>query len=143
MEKILSLFQKYREVILYVFFGGCTTLVNILSYFVLTDLMHLDYLVSNAQAWVLSVLFAYVTNRIWVFQSSAAGFAAVFKEIVSFFGFRLFSGGVDMLIMYLAVSVLHFPDKPVKILSNVLVIVLNYIFSKLVIFRKKEKPAQE
>lgn len=138
LKTIKDLFTKYRELILYLFFGGCTTLVNIVSYFVLTDLLGIDFLVSNAIAWVLSVLFAYVTNRIWVFKSAAAGFVPVVKEMASFFGFRLLSGGLDMLIMYVGVSVMALPDEWIKIFANVLVILLNYVFSKLFIFKKKD-----
>ncbi len=127
IQKVMVLFQKYREMILYLVFGGLTTLVNIFSYFVLTDLGHIDYLVSTAIAWVLSVLFAYFTNRVWVFQSTASGAGALFKEMGSFFACRLFS---------LCVSILGWPDKLIKILANVLVIILNYLFSKLFIFKK-------
>ena len=73
VEKALELYRKYREMILYLVFGGLTTLVNIFSYFVLTDVGEIQYLVSTAIAWVLSVLFAYFTNRVWVFQSTASG----------------------------------------------------------------------
>ncbi len=136
IQKVMVLFQKYREMILYLVFGGLTTLVNIFSYFVLTDLGHIDYLVSTAIAWVLSVLFAYFTNRVWVFQSTASGAGALFKEMGSFFACRLFSGAVDLGIMFLCVSILGWPDKLIKILANVLVIILNYLFSKLFIFKK-------
>lgn len=138
IKTIKDLLIKYREVILYLVFGVLTTLVNIFSYFVLTDLGHINYLVSTAIAWVLSVLFAYFTNRVWVFQSSASGAKAILGEMGSFFGCRLFSGLVDMLIMFVCVSLLHWPDKLIKILSNILVIILNYVFSKLFVFRKQK-----
>ena len=133
----LELMKKYREVILYLIFGVLTTLVNIVSYFLLTDIAGVNYLLSNVIAWVLSVLFAYGTNRVWVFQSQAKGTAAILKEMVSFFGARLFSGGLDMGIMFVCVSLIGLPDGVIKILSNVLVIVLNYLFSKLWIFKKR------
>lgn len=142
MQKALALYQKYREMILYLVFGGLTTLVNIFSYFVLTDLGHINYLVSTAAAWVLSVLFAYFTNRVWVFRSTASGAAALIKEMGSFFACRLFSGAVDMAIMFFCVSILGLPDKLIKILANVVVIILNYLFSKLFIFKKKESPQE-
>ena len=133
----LDLMKKYREVILYLIFGVLTTLVNLISYFLLTDVAGVNYLFSNVLAWVLSVLFAYGTNRVWVFQSQAKGTAAILKEMVSFFGARLFSGGLDMGIMFVCVSLMGLPDGVIKILSNVLVIVLNYLFSKLWIFKKR------
>ena len=133
----LDLMKKYREVILYLIFGVLTTLVNLISYFLLTDVAGVNYLFSNVLAWVLSVLFAYGTNRVWVFQSQAKGTAAILKEMVSFFGARLFSGGLDMGIMFVCVSLIGLPDGVIKILSNILVIVLNYLFSKLWIFKKR------
>lgn len=133
----LDLMKKYREVILYLIFGVLTTLVNLISYFLLTDVARVNYLFSNVLAWVLSVLFAYGTNRVWVFQSQAKGTAAIVKEMVSFFGARLFSGGLDMGIMFVCVSLIGLPDGVIKILSNILVIVLNYLFSKLWIFKKR------
>ncbi|MDD3193669.1 MAG: GtrA family protein [Oscillospiraceae bacterium] len=142
IQKAMDLYRKYREMILYLVFGGLTTLVNILSYFVLTDLGHVNYLVSTAIAWVLSVLFAYFTNRVWVFQSTASGAQAILTEMGSFFGCRLLSGVIDMAIMFLCVSLLKLPDKLIKILANIVVIILNYLFSKLFIF-KKGKGAQQ
>ena len=133
----LDLMKKYREVILYLIFGVLTTLVNLISYFLLTDVAGVNYLFSNVLAWVLSVLFAYGTNRVWVFQSQAKGTAAIVKEMASFFGARLFSGGLDMGIMFVCVSLIGLPDGVIKILSNILVIVLNYLFSKLWIFKKR------
>ena len=133
----LDLMKKYREVILYLIFGVLTTLVNLISYFLLTDVAGVNYLFSNVLAWVLSVLFAYGTNRVWVFRSQEKGTAAIVKEMVSFFGARLFSGGLDMGIMFVCVSLIGLPDGVIKILSNILVIVLNYLFSKLWIFKKR------
>ncbi|MBQ2791826.1 MAG: GtrA family protein [Oscillospiraceae bacterium] len=133
----LERMKKYREVILYLIFGVLTTLVNIVSYFLLTDIAGVNYLLSNVIAWVLSVLFAYGTNRVWVFQSQTKGTKAVLGEMAAFFGARLFSGGLDMGIMFVCVSLIGLPDGIIKILSNVLVIVLNYLFSKLWIFKKR------
>ena len=142
VEKALELYRKYREMILYLIFGGLTTLVNIFSYFVLTDVGKIQYLVSTAIAWVLSVLFAYFTNRVWVFRSTASGAKAIAREMGSFFGCRLLSGVIDMGIMFVCVSVLGLPDKVIKILANVVVIILNYLFSKLFIF-KEDHPARQ
>ena len=86
MKLLKSLFLKYRELILYVFFGGLTTLVNWAGYWLLADVFRVPYLWATAIAQILSILFAYVTNRIWVFESKAKGFSAVFWEMVLFFG---------------------------------------------------------
>lgn len=137
MEWILSMIKKHREVVLYLVFGVLTTLVNILVYFILADVLGIYYLAGNAAAWVLSVLFAYVTNRTYVFQSKASGAAAVARELILFVGCRLLSGAFDMGCMYLCVDVLRMDGMLAKIISNVIVVILNYLFSKLLIFRKK------
>ncbi len=123
---------------MYVFFGGCTTLVNYASYYVFTRFLGWDVMLSNAAAWILSVLFAYVTNKIWVFESRSFKAGVLARELASFVGCRLFSGAVDMGVVWLGVTVLSINDMIVKIISNIIVIILNYFASKLWIFRKKE-----
>ncbi len=137
-NKLLSLFLKYRETILYLFFGGLTTLINIASYWALTKIFYVDYMVATALAWLLSVLFAFVTNKLFVFDSKSLVATLVLKELVLFVGARLFSGALDMGMMYMFVDVLQVNDMVVKILSNIIVIVVNYILSKLIIFKKKK-----
>ncbi len=132
----VMLWKKYREPVLYLVFGGLTTLINVVSYGVLAHGLGWNELWSASLAWVISVLFAYLTNRRWVFQSRASGVKAVLWEAAAFFGGRLFSGGVDLGIMFLFVTLLRFPDIPVKLASNLLVILLNYILSKWLVFRK-------
>ena len=139
MEKWRAIYQKYREVIRYVFFGGLTTVVNYAVYLAATRLCSLDELTSTVISFVLSVLFAYVTNRIWVFESRAAGFSAVAREIAAFFGGRIFSGALDLLITFIFITWLGWYDLLVKIASNVLIIVLNYIISKWIVFRNREE----
>lgn len=136
LEKLKPLWAKYRDVILYLFFGGCTTLVNIICYFLTYEVLHIGNVPSTAIAWLVSVLFAYVTNRSFVFVSKASGSAMV-RELVSFFGCRIATGLLDLAIMWVAVDTLHLHAMLWKILSNVLVIVLNYVASKLLIFKKQ------
>ncbi len=139
MKLLKSLFLKYRELILYVFFGGLTTLVNWASYWLLADVFHVPYLWATAIAQVLSILFAYVTNRIWVFESKAKGFSAVFWEMVRFFGCRAASFVLDLLCMRIGVGGFHVNDMVMKLLSNVIVVIVNYVFSKLIVFRKPKQ----
>lgn len=139
MKLLKSLFLKYRELILYVFFGGLTTLVNWAGYWLLADVFHVPYLWATAIAQVLSILFAYVTNRIWVFESKAKGFSAVFWEMVRFFGCRAASFVLDLLCMRIGVGGLHINDMVMKLLSNVIVVIVNYVFSKLIVFRKPKQ----
>ncbi len=133
MRKFLEFYKKYEEVISYLFFGACTTLCNIVVFYVTYELLHLDLLVANTLAWFLSVLFAYITNRIFVFKSKEKNIA---KEIVAFFFARILSLGVDSLIMFVGIDILKFSSLVVKIVANIVVVLFNYIFSKLFIFKK-------
>ena len=139
MKLLKSLFLKYRELILYVFFGGLTTLVNWASYWLLADVFRVPNLWATAIAHILSILYAYVTNRIWVFESKAKGFSAVFWEMVRFFGCRAASFVLDLLCMRIGVGGLHVNDMVMKLLSNVIVVIVNYVFSKLIVFRKPKQ----
>ncbi|MFN1920103.1 GtrA family protein [Clostridioides difficile] len=129
--------KKHRETILYLFFGAFTTLVNIVSYLFFTRVILFNFMVANALAWILAVLFAYVTNKFFVFESKRIEIRFVFKEFLSFVSFRLLSGVVEMLIMYVMIDLLFVNDVIVKIFTNIVVIVLNYLFSKMIIFKNK------
>lgn len=126
---------KYKDVSLYMLFGVCTTIVNIVVYWIMAYPLKFETVLSTTIAWVASVLFAYATNRKWVFHSSAAGAKDVFREICSFFICRLATGVVDLACMWFFVDVLKFNGIIIKILTNILVIILNYIASKFLIFK--------
>lgn len=126
---------KYRSFNLYAFFGVCTTLVNIIVYYVCSYVLNLSTIISTAISWFLAVLFAYVTNRKWVFESHVSNTKEVTKEITSFFSCRLLTGLLDIGIMYICVDILNWNDMIIKMTSNILVIVLNYVASKLIIFK--------
>ena len=99
------------------------------------------YMWYTAIAQIASILFAYVTNRIWVFESKARGLVPILGEMVRFFGCRAFSFVLDLACMRIGVGVLGINDKVMKLLSNVIVIIVNYVFSKVFVFRKpKENP---
>lgn len=138
MERLKALYQKYKELVNYIIFGVLTTLVNYIVYFLCLDLLKWNYLVVNVLAWVISVLFAYVTNRIWVFESKAKGWR-VLKEMVLFFASRLTSLGAETLLLFLMVDTAHFNNGFSKIVAGVVVIIINYVLSKLIVFRKKKK----
>ena len=124
-----------KELILYIAFGAATTAVNIAVYSVCYNLLSVPNLNANIIAWILSVAFACVTNRIWVFESTTKGFAAG-KETAEFFGGRLLTGILDSALMYTFVDRLEFNGDYTKIAVNIVVIILNYIISKLWIFKK-------
>lgn len=128
--------QNKREVINYLVFGVLTTLVNIISYWVLAKGFDLDYKLATTIAWILSVLFAYVTNKKYVFQSERTDLTTVVKEFGSFVFFRLLSYLVDIALMVVLVEWVRTDDLVAKIIANVVVVVMNYFASKLVIFRK-------
>ena len=127
-----SWFNKYYEVLSYLFFGGCTTLVNILTFWVMR-LLKVGVYTSNIIAWIVSVLFAFITNKLFVFESKGNAI----KEGISFFAFRLLSLVFDMGIMYLLVDILNWNDLLSKVLTNIFVIIINYVFSKVFIFKKR------
>lgn len=137
MKSLKELFVRYKEIILYLFFGGCTTLVNIVSYFICSRI-GCGTVLSTVLAWVVSVLFAYITNRKYVFESGLVGIIGILKETANFFLCRLATGLLDVAIMFFFVDILLFNDMIIKIVSNIIVIILNYIASKLLIFNKKK-----
>ena len=136
-RKLWKLFLKYKEVVLYLVFGGLTTLINIVVYAVCARWLGFGTLLSNALALTVSILFAYITNKLFVFESKTDTVKEVFREFFSFIACRLGTGALDMIFMFVSVDILGFYDVAMKILSNIIVIVLNYVFSKLVIFAKK------
>ena len=132
----MEMYKKYKQQINYLIFGGLTTLINIVTYIVFYDILALSNLFSNIMAWIFSVLFAYVTNKLWVFESKTNGFSALLKELSSFVGCRLATGVLDIVIMYVGVDILLLSGTLMKLFSNVIVIVLNYLLSKILIFSK-------
>ena len=138
VEKIWNLFLKYKEAVLYLVFGGFTTLINIVAYALCKHVIGIDTIPANAIAWILSVAFAYVTNKIFVFESKTNTKKELLKEIISFFGCRAFTGIIDVAFMYVTVDIFDLNDMIMKVISNIVVIIVNYVFSKLIIFKKKK-----
>lgn len=141
-----EMFKKYREIITYVIFGGLTTVVNYLIYFPLRR-FGVNYVLATTIAWVGAVLFAYAVNKIFVFKSRERGLKAL-REFLLFIGARVFSYGAEVFIMYMFIDVMHIDsfvwrELPVgeliaKTVAQIVIVILNYVFSKLVIFRKKK-----
>ena len=137
--KLKNFLTKYREIILYIFFGGLTTFVNWGSYWLLTDLLQVQYMAAAFWAQIISILFAYVTNRTWVFDSKVRGAKGLVVEMVKFFGARGISLLLDMACMFIGVDLLRMNDKVTKVISSVAVVIANYVFSKLFVFRDREQ----
>lgn len=134
-EKIKNLAVKYREAILYLVFGGLTTVVDFAVSFLLYK-AKTNVHVSDAAAWCAAVAFAYVTNKIWVFESRAKGFLPVMREIAEFAGGRVLTLLLQELVVFGLYDKLGYNKYAVKIAASVIVIVLNYFISKLIVFRK-------
>ncbi len=130
-----ELFMKYKEAILYLVFGVLTTLINIVVYALSTRLLEIDVYTSNVIAWVLSVLFAYITNRKYVFNSKANELNTKIKELLSFYSCRLLTFGIDMLLMFILIDLISINDMISKIIVNIIIIILNYILSKFLVFK--------
>lgn len=127
-------YQKNKEILLYLFFGGLTFIVSIASYVFFDVIFSMNELVANVLSWILAVSFAYVTNRIWVFDASTTTMREFLKQIISFFGGRVATLVIEELILLVFVTLLQFPSVPVKVVAQIMVIVLNYIISKLFVF---------
>ncbi len=135
-EDLRQLFMRYKAVIFYLFFGVCTTIVNVAVYYICAHWFDWEVMPSTIIAWAAAVLFAYITNRKWVFESEVKTASGIAKETGKFFGCRLATGLTDWLCMFVFVDLLALNDMIIKMASNILVIILNYLASRLVIFRK-------
>jgi putative flippase GtrA len=145
MEKIKTLFQKYKSLIMYAIFGGLTTLVNMAAYSLCFSVIGISNVPSVIIAWFLAVCFAFITNKLWVFESKSFSAEVLRHELPTFFGARIATGLMDVGIMYLAVDVLQGNPTVWKLISNILVIIINYIASKLLIFKRpasQEEPRE-
>lgn len=138
IEKIKKIYCKYDEIICYLIIGGMTTLINIVTYFVVTHTFlnpqdKIELQIAEVISWIIAVTFAYFTNKKYVFKVKNN---STFKEVIAFFSSRVTTLLIEMLIMYIFVSILYFDDKIIKIIVQVIVIILNYIFSKFIVFKK-------
>lgn len=136
-EKLKALFHKYYDVITYLVFGVLTTAVNYIVYLPCYNLLHLGASVSNVIAWVVAVAFAFLTNKPFVFRSHDWSAKVVLPELTKFVGTRLGSGALETLILFVTVDVLAWNGNVWKLVTSVLVVILNYVGSKLLVFRKK------
>ena len=137
MEFVVKMFKKYKEAILYIFFGGIAFFLNLFLFWLFHGVLGLGVTLTNALSWFICVLQQYITNKLWVFESKTEGFGAFFKEITSFFGGRVFTGVLEIVSMFVTCDLLHFNEYVFKILTQVVVIILNFVISKLIVFKKK------
>lgn len=142
-------YKKNKEVLLYLFFGGLTTVVGLIFFILPSKMLTLKDLtigsvtidmttqVANVISWICAVTFAYITNRIWVFENKAHTSRGIVTECLSFYGGRLLTLLIENLLLNLCVEAMHINSIVAKIIVSVITIILNYIISKLFVFRKK------
>ncbi len=134
LRPLYPFYKKRREVLLYLFFGALTTAVSWGSFYLFHYPIGWNEHIANLLSWVAAVLFAFLTNRVWVFAAQGN----VLREMLLFFAARLTTLGVEEVFLLIFTTLLEKEAMPVKIVGNLLVLVLNYVFSKLVVFRKKD-----
>lgn len=137
--KIFDAFAKYKSIILYLLFGFCTTVINIVAYFVAARMLHLNTVCATVTAWIVAVIFAFITNKVYVFDSKSWKSLAVLYEAVTFFAARIATGMLDVAIMYVFVDRIGINDVIIKTASNVIVIIANYVASKMIVFRAQKR----
>lgn len=135
---IKNLWLRYKELFFYAVFGVGATVINIVSYRVLANTFGKKYfLIANIIAWILAFIFAFITNKLFVFESKSWEAQIAMKEFVGFLSARLATGILDTVLMWLFVSVISLDDTLSKIIINILVIIINYVASKFFIFKKE------
>lgn len=142
MKRLGQLYAQYKDVIAYLVFGGLTTLVNLVVFFVTATMWHWNYQIGTAVAWFVSVLFAYLTNRVWVFHSHFTTLRALGQEVISFFSVRALTLVMDEGIMWIGVSLLLQNEMLTKLVDQVVVVLANYFFSKWFVFKKTKAAAR-
>ena len=136
MRRIYDFVRVHWDIVSYLFFGVLTTLVNYFVYFPLYNWMHFSAALSNILAWAVAVIFAYLTNKPFVFHSTDWSWETVSKESAKFIGCRIGSGVLETIIVFVFVDILICNGNWTKIIVSILVVILNYISSKWVVFRK-------
>lgn len=130
-------FDELKSVVSYLFFGVCTTGINLASYYILYEILNFGNITATISAWLFAVIFAFITNKLFVFGSKDLNMKVILYETITFFSCRILTGVLDVIIMYLAVDIMGWHAMIWKLISNVLVIILNYLASKLIIFKRK------
>lgn len=125
-----------RSLVAYGVFGALTTAINISAYWACYEKLGVPNVPSNVIAWILAVAFAFITNKLWVFGSKDMSRETLLSELWKFVAARLGTGVIDLAIMWVGVDIMGGPATPLKIIANVIVIALNFVLSKLVVFRQ-------
>jgi len=137
MRSIIKKFLN-AETISYLIFGVLTTIIDAAVFYLSNNILKIDYMISTVISWVVAVLFAYTTNKLFVFKSMSYDVITIIKEISAFFAARLFSLGFTLLFMFVTVEIMNIDEFISKLVSNVFVVIMNYFFSKLFIFKSNK-----
>ena len=137
MRPIRPIYRKYREGLLYLFFGGLTFFMSIVVFALLNMAFGINPLVSNAVSWIVGVTFSFFTTRRWVFRAEAEGLSEILHQMGEFGAARLATLGLQELLLYIFITQIGFESMTVKVLTEIINIILNYLASKFIIFRKK------
>ena len=138
MNRMCSFLKKRKDLLMYLLFGGLTTVVSFALYFSLYHCVQLPAAWSNVISWIGAVLFAFLTNKPFVFHSCDWSAAVTIPELSKFVGSRIFSGLIETLFLALTVDFLQFHNLAMKLTASVIVVILNYVASKVIVFRNKE-----
>lgn len=140
---IIPLYYRMKELMMYGLFGLGTFIVALTTYALFTETFDWPIAIGNAASWVFATLFAFLTNRQWVFPKHRKGFFAFLMQLWSFTGARFLTLIIEEVMLIVLVEILNFPNMTVKILAQFIVVTLNYVFSKLIVFRKKATPEEQ
>lgn len=135
MTLILKTLRKHKLIVYYLFFGLCSTIINFISYYISYDMLKINNIASTFIAWILAVIFAFLTNKQFVFESKNWRTDILLKELKSFIGCRVLTGVIDIGFMYITVDIIKTNALIMKLVSNIIVTILNYIASKIVVFK--------
>lgn len=136
IDRVKEMYLKNKEMILYLFFGGLAFIVSIGTYGLFSEICHMNVLIANIISWVITVMFAFVTNRIWVFESPTETIKELCYQMFKFYTGRVITLVIEEAILIVFITWLGFNSMIIKVIAQVVVIVLNYIISKLIIFKK-------
>ena len=146
-DKIMSLpvlnifepfYTKHKEGLMYLFFGGLTFFLSLFLFWFMDSVMHINEVINNSIDWVICVAFQFFTNRTWVFDGKVDNTKDFLKQAGSFTAGRLFTLVVEVLLIFIFITLMGLPKMPVKLGATFVVIALNYVISKLIVFRKKD-----
>lgn len=139
IQALKAFFKKYQRLIAYLIFGALTTLVNLVSFYLLDKIFLFATIPATIISWLFAIIFAFITNKFWVFKSKANTFKSVIRELISFFLARLTTLGSEVLIMWIMVDLFQQESLIWKLICNIITIILNYLFSVLFVFKGKDK----